>query len=160
ELIAEMMKKPGLNVRMLMALATALARLDGRGVNEGELANYFVARVLDDKASADQRRQALRLVPLPPPKLTLALLENLVGAEDAALRLEAMRALAEHPSPMRAPILLEEARSAGADESLRAQAVAALAEKAEDHVDDLLSLRAGKTDAIFNETLRALIGVR
>lgn len=159
-LIADMMKKPGLNVRMVMALATALARLDGRGVNEGDLAGYFVSRVLDEKAPAEQRRQALRLVPATHSKLSLPVLTKLLRADDTGLRLEAARALAEHPSPKRGEVLLAAARDEKADEAVRAQAVAALAERAEGHVDDLLAFAGGKSAALRDEALRALVSVR
>ena len=42
------MQDPKLSVRMVLACATALARLDGQEVNEKSLADYFAKRLADD----------------------------------------------------------------------------------------------------------------
>src|SRR5436190_611161 len=81
--------------------ATALARIDGRPVNEAALADSFVRRLTDDHTPPALRAAALRLVPASHRGLTPELLVGLLAQDDPALRLEAVRALCEHPSPKR-----------------------------------------------------------
>src|SRR5207253_4305902 len=100
-----------LNVRLHLAYATALARIDGRPVNETALADDFVRRLTDDRTSPALKAAALRLVPANHRGLTPELLGRLLAEDDPALRLEAVRALCEHPSPRRVQALLDAARN-------------------------------------------------
>jgi putative membrane-bound dehydrogenase-like protein len=159
-LVVEAMKDRTLNVRMVTALATALARLDGRGVDERQLADAFLARLLDESAPADQRRRALQLVPATHRGLTLGVLTKLLSASDTALQQEAVQALAEHPSPKRGAILRGVARNDRLDEAVRAWAVVALAEQSGEMTDELLALARGKSAVLRDEALRSLVGTR
>src|SRR5262249_50272687 len=103
--LVEAMKQRNLNVRLFTAYATALARIDGKPVDDAELANYFLTRLTDETSGTGQRILALQNVPANHPRLTLDLLGKLLDQDDPLLQREAVRALGEHPSPRRFPLL-------------------------------------------------------
>src|SRR5262249_52642051 len=76
---------------------------------------------------------------------------------DAAVRLEALRLLNEHPSPGRFALLADTVRNDRLPEALRAEAVVGLAERAAENLDLLLSLARGERPALRDEALRALV---
>jgi putative membrane-bound dehydrogenase-like protein len=154
------LKDRHLNVRMYSAYSTALARLDNQEVNEAKLADYFMERLDDRESSAALRVKALQLIPPAHPKLTLQLLDKLLHQADPALRLEAARALSEHPNPKRKPLLLAAARNSDLAESVRAQAVLGLAEQSQELLDPLLHLARERSTPLRNEALRALVNTR
>ena len=117
--VVKAMRDPKLSVRMYMAYATALARLDGLEVNEKSLADYFVKRLADDTTPPAQRAMLLRQVPVSHGKLTVELLTKLLAQDDAGLKLEAVRALVEHPNPKKSGPLLDVFRNAKLGISLR-----------------------------------------
>jgi putative membrane-bound dehydrogenase-like protein len=158
--VLDALKDPKLNVRLYLAFSTALARLDDQEVNEAKLAEHFLGRVADDKTPADVRLKALQMVPATNSRLTPDLLAKLVAQPDAALRLEAVRALDEQSGAKRTQLLLDVARDAQQGEAVRAQAVVGLAEKAQDYLDDLLRLAEGDSAALRDEALRALVGTQ
>ena len=80
-------------------------------------------RFADDRSSAELRVKALQMVPASHPKLKIELLGRLLAQDDTALRLEAVRTLAEHPDPRRTRLLLDAARNEALPEMVRAQAV-------------------------------------
>jgi putative membrane-bound dehydrogenase-like protein len=159
-LLAEALKDRKLNVRLFSAYSTALARIDGKEVNEGALAEYFFDRLADDHTPPALRVMALQMVPPSHPKLTPELLDKLAHQEEPALRLEAVRALAEHPSPRRIPLLRAVADDERMDDAVRAQAILGLAERAQDLLDDLLRLARVEKATRRDEALRALVGTR
>ncbi len=158
--VAEALKDRRLNVRQFLALSTALARLDGREVNENALAEHFFARLSDPGAPAAVRVKALQLLPTSHRKLTVAWLGNLLKEGDAALRLEAVRALSEHPSPKRAPVLLDVVRRAQLPLAVRAEALVGLAEQGQGARDELLRFALGEEPGLRAEALRALVGAQ
>ncbi len=158
--VLEALKDPKLNVRLYLAFATALARLDDQEVNDAKLAEHFLNRVADDHTPADARLKALQMVPAANPRLTPDLLGKLVAQPDAALRLEAVRALDEQSSPKRTQLLLEVARDAKQPEAVRAQAIVGLAGQAQDHLDDLLLFAGSDSALLRDEALRALTGTK
>jgi putative membrane-bound dehydrogenase-like protein len=158
--VVEAMKDPKLSVRMYLAYATALARLDGQEVSETRLADYFAQRLADDATPSPLRVQLLRQVPATHPKLSLDLLGKLLKSDDTALQLEAVRALAEHPSPKRSVPLLAVFRDAKLGASLRAYALLGLAERAQDYTDELAALANDKESPLRADAARALIGVK
>jgi putative membrane-bound dehydrogenase-like protein len=159
-LLVEALKDPRLNVRLYSAYSTALARIDGQEVNEARLAEYFFERLGDDRSPPGLRVMALQMVPAAHPKLTPELLNQLAHQGEPALRLEAVRTLAEHPSPRRMPLLRAIAADEQMDEAVRAQAVLGLAEHAQDFLDDLLRVARGDNAVLRDEALRALIGTK
>ena len=138
--VEKLMADPKLSVRMYMACATALARLDGKEVNERTLANYFAKRLADDSTAPAQRAMLLRQVPATHPNLTVDLLTKLLKSDDAALKLEAVRALAEHPSSKRYDPLLEVLRNPKLSVPMRGFAILGLNDRRLELRDELLAL--------------------
>jgi putative membrane-bound dehydrogenase-like protein len=155
--VVKALANPGLNVRMYLAYSTALARLDGQEVNESKLADYFLVRVADDRSPADLRAKALQMVPPTHPKLTLDLLDKLLAPNDPALRLEAVRTLAEHRDPKRVRLLLDAARNEKLPDAVRAQAILGLSERSQELLDDLLRFAESDSAMLRDEALRALV---
>ncbi len=158
--LVEALKDRTLNVRLYFAYSSALARLDGQDVSEAKMADYFLERLGDDAAPAAVRVMALQMVPATHAKLTPDLLGRFLAGDDASLRLEAARTLAEHPSPKRVPLLLAAARDGRRGEAVRAQAVVGLAERSGELADELLGLAKGDSAAVRDEVLRALAGAK
>src|SRR5262249_56491583 len=77
-LLAKALEDRALNVRLFFAYSSALARIDGREVSEAPMADYFLARLSDRRSSTALRVLALQMVPATHPKLTLALLTDLL----------------------------------------------------------------------------------
>jgi putative membrane-bound dehydrogenase-like protein len=158
--VAAAMKSKTLNIRMYLAYSTALARIDNQEVNEGKLADYFFDRLVDSASPPALRVMALQLIPPKHPRLTLDLLTKLLRQADPALQLEAARALTDHPSPKRWPLLLETARSARLTETARAQALLGLAGQSQEHVAELLRFAEGRSPVLRDEALRTLINTK
>ncbi len=156
-LLVEALKDRKLNVRLFAAYSTALARIDGQEVSEGRLADYFMTRLADEQSSPDVRVLALQMVPANHPKLTLDLLGKLLTQDEALLQREAVRTLSEHPSSKRGTMLLDVVRNPRARETVRAQAIVGLADKAQDLRDELMRLARGEQGSLRDEALRALI---
>jgi putative heme-binding domain-containing protein len=156
--VAEALKDPALNVRMASALATALARLDGQDVSEAKMADMFIDRLSDAASAPALKAQALKLVPVTHPRLTVSLLAKLIALGDRDLKLEAVRALSEHPNPRRFPALLLITRDTAEDTAVRAQAIAGLAERSQEYRPDLFDFALGDDATFRDEALRALVG--
>ncbi len=158
--IEKAMADPKLSVRMYMACATALARIDGKEVSEKSLADYFAKRLADDSTAPAQRAMLLRQVPATHPKLTVELLAKLLKSDDAGLKMEAVRALVEHPSKKRHDPLLKVFRSTKLDTHLRAYAMLGLTDRAQDLADEVYDIAKTRESPLRADALRALIGVR
>src|SRR5262249_13575699 len=61
--LVEALKDRHLNVRLFTAYSTAFARIEGKEVNDAELANYFMARLTDESSGAGLRVLSLQNVP-------------------------------------------------------------------------------------------------
>jgi putative heme-binding domain-containing protein len=142
---------------MYTACATALARLEGRDVNEKSLADYFAKRLVDDQAPPALRAQLLKQVPANHKALTVDLLTKLLKSDDASLKLEAVRALAEHPSPKRVNPLLEVFRNPMLPVSLRAYATLGLGAEAGKELGEVAK---DEKSPLRMDALRALNGKR
>lgn len=151
------MKDKVVNVRMYLAYATALARIDGNDVNEGTLAKRMLAYASGMDNPETQRVLALQLVPANHVGLSLDVLRKLLESKGIGVQRETVRTLCEHPSPMRFDLLRDLLKNEHLDENLRAQALLGLAEKAPEMVDSLLGLTEGKSDVLADEALRALV---
>ena len=158
--IEKALADPKLSVRMYTAYATALARLDGRDVNEKSLADYFAKRLADDATPPALRAMLLRQVPATHPKLTIDLLAKFVNSDDAALKFEAVRALVEHPSSKRHGPLLDVFRNPKLGTNLQAFALLGLTDrKPEELVPEILPLATNPKSPLQADAERALIGV-
>jgi putative membrane-bound dehydrogenase-like protein len=158
--IARALKRKDLNVRMYSAYATAVARIDGREVSEAKMAEYFLGRLRDERSPPAIRVRALQLIPATDSQLTVDFLAGLLHQPDAALRLEAARALAEHPSPKRTAVLLAAARDRRLGDAVRAQAILGLAGRAQELREELLRFALEDNTALRDEALRALVGTK
>ncbi len=155
--IEKAMVDPNVSVRMYMACATALARIDGKEVNDKSLADYFASRLADDTTPPAQRAMLLKQVPATHPKLTVELLAKLLKSDDLTLRDEAVRALVEHPNPKRHGPLLGVFRNPKLGVSLRAFAMLALGP---DAGEELEVIAKDKKSPLRMDALRALNGKR
>lgn len=159
--VFEALKDPGLNIRMYLVLATALARLDGQAVSETKMADHFVTRLADRQLAPNVRARMLQLVPTTHAQLNLDLLSGLLKDEHSVLQREAVRALAEHPKAGRFRLLLEAAKDPHLGADIRAEAILGLSDHANELRDDLFRfLQADSPAAMRNEALRTLTGVR
>ncbi|MDR3636104.1 MAG: HEAT repeat domain-containing protein [Isosphaeraceae bacterium] len=158
-LVVAMLKDPGLNVRMVSACATALARLDNQDVSEARMADAFFERLASDQNPVGTRIRMLQLMPANHPRLSVDFLAKLLGHADPALRLEAARALSEQRSPRRGAVLKRVALDPSSREDVRAEAIVGLADQAGELRDDLVRLAQGDGAAVRNEALRDLTSV-
>jgi putative membrane-bound dehydrogenase-like protein len=156
-LVVDALTRTTLSPRMYLAYSTALARLDGKEVNEAKLADYFLERFAAPDSPAGARVMALQLVPAKHPRLKLSFLAELLAHENAALQLEAVRALGEHPDPKRGELLLNVLRDGKRNQEVRAQAVVGLADRAHEFLADLLASPLREGGAPREEVLRAIV---
>lgn len=159
-LIEKMLAGGKLNVRLYAALATALARLEGKEVNDAQLAEYFLRLIKDAKAEPVLRVLALQQVSGNNKALTAEILERLIEQPDVSLQLEAARALAEKTNPRPVTVLHKVLADAKRNERVRAQAIVGLAETAQEHLEQLLALATGTSPILRDEALRALVGTK
>ncbi|MBO0700383.1 MAG: hypothetical protein J2P46_18440, partial [Zavarzinella sp.] len=124
--IAEAMKDSHLDPRTFTALATALARIDDKPVNEDGLAAYFLDRLNDKSAPLTARRTALRAIPSSYPKLKTERLVELLAEDDPEFRIEVLRALKDRADAKAAPAVRELAYDRNQAVAVRAQAVLTL----------------------------------
>ena len=155
--VVEAMKNPSLDPRAFFALATALARLDDKLVSDDGLAAYFVDRLADKTAPLSDRLMALRVVPANHPKLKTEQLTELLQQDDAAFRVEVLRALKDRADPKAAGAVRDLARDPRQPSAVRAQAVLTLSAQGKPDVVFLLELAGGDDAAVRQESLRALL---
>jgi putative membrane-bound dehydrogenase-like protein len=158
-LLAQALNDHHLNVRLFFAYSAALARLDGREVNEAQMAGYFFDRLQDVNSPTPLRVLALQMIPATYEKLTPELVGKLLTGGDPALQGEAARALGESASPKRIPLLREAARNRKLEGEVRALAVVGLSGQAQEMIDELLDL-VGDSPSLRDEALRALVGTK
>ena len=156
--MAATIENADLTVRMYQAYATALARIDGDEVSEAKMAEHFVARWPTSSAPISRRLAALRLVPANNERLTIDLLRRLVGNADESLRLEAVRALAEHPKNERFAVLNEIVRDKSLSDQLRAEALVGLSARSRAPIVSLMDLALGDRRVLRDEALCSLTG--
>src|SRR5262245_33987542 len=154
--IAEALKSPSLDPRAFVGLATTLARLDDKPVNEDALAGYFLDRLNDKAAPAAARLMALRAIPATFAKLRTEQLTDLLRQEDPAFRVEALRALKDRGDSKAVAAVRELVRDTRQPSNVRAQALVTLSALGPADAGFLIDL-AGERDATLrHEALRAL----
>ena len=157
--IAEMLKSPNLDPRGYVGLATTLARLDGKPVNDDNLATYFLDRLNDKEAPVSARLMALRAIPATHAKLRTELLVELLKQEDAAFRIELLRALKDRADAKATPAVRALATDGMQPPAVRAQAVLTLSAMGADAAL-FVALATGNVPAVRDEALRALTQVK
>jgi putative membrane-bound dehydrogenase-like protein len=158
--VVEMLKQPNLDTRSYVALATTLARLDDKPVNEDSLAVYFLERLADKTATPAARLMALRAIPANHNRLKLDQLTELLKQDDAALRVEVLRALKDRGDAKAAPVVLALAKDAKQPVAVRAQALVTLSAMNAADTDFLIELVGGTDAPLRQEALRALVGAK
>jgi putative membrane-bound dehydrogenase-like protein len=145
------------------ATLAAIEMLDGKARGPlGEVAGeeYIVALLKDRRTPAPILRHALRMLRPDHPALTIDFFRRLLTNPDAAVRIEAVRSLCQSPLRNRFETLGKLADDPSASVSLRAEAIAGLADDAASGRERLLALAAGERPALRHEALRSLRGIR
>lgn len=158
--VVEMLKRPDLDPRAVIAYTTALARLDGKPVNEDALASYFLDRLGDKNATAATRLVALRAIPANHGRLQTEQLTTLLMQDDPGLRVEVLRALKDRADAKAAPVVRDLLRDPKQTRAVRAQALVTLAAMNMANADEMIELVAGNDDVLLHEALRALAGAK
>lgn len=133
--IEEALRDPALSVRMTMAYATALARIDGQEVSEAKLADRFAARLEEPGLPDTQKLQLLRMVPVNHAKLTMGLLEKLLATKNKPLQLDAVLTMLLQSKADRLAVLKRVSQDEQYADEVRALARLALAEPVERKID-------------------------
>jgi putative membrane-bound dehydrogenase-like protein len=157
--IAEMLKDTKLDYRGYVALATALARLDGKPVNDDNLATYFLDRLNDKSAPVSARLMALRAIPATFGKLKTESLVELLKVDDPVFRIEVLRALKDRGDAKASAAVREIVKNDKLASAERAQAVLTLSALGVD-TDALIDLAVTPDAAVKFEALRALTGAK
>jgi putative membrane-bound dehydrogenase-like protein len=153
--VEELMANPKLSVRIYLACATALARIDGKEVSDKSLADYFAKQLADDSLPNAQRAMLLRQVPANHPKVTLDLLRKFLAQNDDSLRFEAVRALVDHPTANRDDELEKVLDEPRFKKTIRAYATIGISDQSSKKVARYLDYADGP---LGDDVLRALIG--
>lgn len=158
--VEKILTDPSLDYRLFeAALATwnTLRGEPGAGVTNPDV---LTGKILDPNTPPKLKGYALRLAPPAHPKLTLAVLRELLASGDADLSLEVVRTLTAKNSDEARVVLAEIASDDGLSEKVRADAVSGLAaSNAPEHRELLFVLAGDGQAAIRDEALRALRGV-
>jgi putative membrane-bound dehydrogenase-like protein len=149
------LKRPDLDVRSYIALATALARLDDKPVNDNSLADYFLERLNDRDARIATRLMALRAIPATYAKLNTETLIELLKQEDPVFRIEVLRALKDRSDAKAADAVREIVKDKKEAATIRAQAVLTLSTMSND-TEFYLTLASDTEAPVRHEAYRAL----
>ncbi|HEY2146717.1 MAG TPA: PVC-type heme-binding CxxCH protein, partial [Pirellulales bacterium] len=139
----------------------ALELIDGTQKPDEFHGEKYAANVLlDEQSSVEVRRLALQMLPPDHPALSIERLKGFLDSPDAALKLEAIRALRASPAPGRLALLADLARDTRLPAAMRADAVVGLAGLSESgsERDLLLSLAESDEPIVQQEALRSLRG--
>ncbi len=158
--IVEMLKSPNLDPRAFIGLTTTLARLDDKPVNDDNLAAYFLDRLADKTATPAMQLMALRAIPATHKKLPTDQLLALLKQDDAAFRIEALRALKDRADPKATPAVLAIAKDVKQPVAVRAQALVALAAVNGADAEFLIELVSDNDVSLSQEALRSLVQVK
>jgi putative membrane-bound dehydrogenase-like protein len=157
--IVEMLKSTTLDPRSFVALATALARLDNKAVNDDNLAAYFLDRLNDSNASLPARLMALQAIPAAYKALRTERLVELLKQDNPVFRIAVLRALKDRADAKAAPAVRAIAQDKKEAGNVRAQAILTLSALNAD-VELLLELASEADTAVKYEALRALTGAK
>lgn len=103
--LQRMILQPSQTVRLSLALATALARIQDKDVTETHLANQLLEVLKRPDTTEDQQLQALRLIPPSHPPLSVSFLEELLKRSKEQMKTEIVLTLCLHPAQERKPAL-------------------------------------------------------
>lgn len=158
--VERVLSDPSTDYRLFEAALAAWNTLRGEpgaGVTNPDV---LTGKILDPGTPPKLKGYALRLAPNSHPKLTIAVLRDLLAAGDPALSLEVVRTLASRNSDEARVLLAEVAADDALDPGLRADAITGLAASNLPEHRELLFVLAGDGHAsIRDEALRSLRGV-
>jgi putative membrane-bound dehydrogenase-like protein len=144
------------------AALAALERLDGKMRNpldERAGEDYIAALLANPQTPAAVLDRGLRMLRANHPALTLNLLKRLLNGNTEDVRIEAARTLCQSSLPGRFDVLAALALDQRAGATLRAEAIAGLADDASRQRDRLLQLAVSPQPVLRHEALRSLRGV-
>jgi putative membrane-bound dehydrogenase-like protein len=159
--LVEGLSSPAITRELFQGTLAALELLDRRkrDIHDEQAGEDYIAGLLKEARTPPAiLRRGLRMLRPDHPALTLSLLERLADSTDEGTRLEAVRTLAAGHLDGRFRILAAIAYSPTEPESIRAAAIAGLAEDAGRQRDRLLGSAAGGPIALRAEALRSLRG--
>lgn len=143
------------------ATLAALERLDGKRrdpTDEFAGEDYIVAILKNARTPATVLERGLRMLRPDHPALTLDRLQQFLTRPEEAVRIEAVRTLSQSGLPGRFDILAKLAEDAGANVSLRAEAIDGLAADSTRQRERLLALAGSAEPVIRREAIRGLLG--
>jgi putative membrane-bound dehydrogenase-like protein len=150
------------NTRELFnACVAALELIDGTQKPDEFHGEKYAANVLlDEQSSTEVRRLALQMLPPDHPALSIERLKGFLDSPDAALKLEAIRALRASPAPGRLSLLADLARDTKLPAAMRADAIVGLAglSESDSQREELLTLAESNEPVVQQEALRSLRG--
>ncbi|HXD86921.1 MAG TPA: PVC-type heme-binding CxxCH protein, partial [Urbifossiella sp.] len=124
--VGTMFREPKIDPRLFVALATALARLDDKPVNDDGLADYFLGKLSDKTAARAVRLMAVRSIPAAYKKLRSDQLAAMLSEDDADFRIEVLRALKDRGDAKAAAAVTAILKDAKHPVAVRAQAILTL----------------------------------
>ena len=145
------------------AALAALEQLDGktRGIEDEIAGEDYVAALIKNPRTPDAvLRHALRMLRPDHPALSIDLFRRLLKKDSEPIRIEAVRILCQSPRRGRFEILDKLVDDPHASITVRAEAVAGLADDASVHHEQLLKLASGEEPVLRHEAVRACAGFR
>lgn len=158
--VEDALKRPDLDPRTYQALATTLARLDNRPVDETAVASYLIDRLADEHTPVVARNPILRAVPANHQKLKTEFLVDQLKRDSPGYKVELLRLLKDRGDKKAAATVKTLAGDARQAVAVRAQAVVTLAALDAVDVDQMIHLASGPDAALRQEALRNLVGVK
>jgi putative membrane-bound dehydrogenase-like protein len=159
-LIVGRLQEPGLDPRTFEGLATALARMDDRPVDQNSIATYLLDRLKDERTLVPARIMILKAVPAKHAKLKAEDLTEQLKLDVPVYRVELLRVLKDRGDAKAAPAVRALAYDPKQAVAVRAQAIVALAAMNAVDLDQMIRLASGPDAALRQEALRALVQVK
>lgn len=156
--VAQLLQGPQPSTRYYLAVLATLDWLDSEPKLRGrDIADEILERELkNEDRTADAHALALGLISPDSKFLTLDRLRNYLAADQASLRLAAVRALAQQSNQDRFELLATTARDESQSDEVRAEAIMGLAAAAETYRDLLQQFAQGDNAALRGEAERVL----
>jgi putative membrane-bound dehydrogenase-like protein len=156
--IAATLGQADLNPRDFLAVVTALARLDGKAVNEQALAEYFLQRIHNQSTPIPLRLAALRALPANHRSLAPELLLRLLSKGSSEWKVEVLRLLKDRGDRKVLPSVAKLASDSQMSTAVRCQALVTLSALT-DRAEFFLLLVDDPDEQVAEEALRALTGL-
>ncbi len=157
--LSEMKRQANIDVRLMVAIATAEARLAGKVADEGKIYASLMAELWKPDTPAATKAAIIRVLPAKGIKgLNTASLYKLLEVDSVDLQIQVLRYLTDASKGSHQTVAALVAGNHPAE--VRAHAIAALAAGADQHLDLLTQAAAAKEPIVAREALRALSGAK